>query len=159
MRDDEFMTFVAESKPRYARAIVENGGLDPDAAQTKAEHDYARLLPDGLGSEGQFLYVIEDEHGAVKGTLWFADRERNERRCAFLYDIYVAEAWRGQHIGRQAMQLLEQEVSARGLNSIELNVFGGNTIARSLYRSLGYADASVGMRKSLDAPSPARIVQ
>lgn len=157
MGDDEFAAFFAESRERYARDMVENGGLDPEAAHTKAAHDYARLLPDGLKSAGQFLYVVEDEGGAAKGALWFADQERNGRRCAFLYDIYVDEACRGQRIGRLAMQRLEQEVRARGLSSIELNVFGGNTIARALYRSLGYAETFVGMRKRLAAASPARI--
>ncbi|HEY3069525.1 MAG TPA: GNAT family N-acetyltransferase [Gaiellaceae bacterium] len=49
------------------------------------------------------------------------------------HDIHVDEASQGQGIGRLAVQLLEHEVSARELTSIELNVFGGNTIARSLY--------------------------
>lgn len=154
MRDDEFAAFVVESQERFARDMVENGGLDPEPAHTKAEHDYARLLPDGLASAGQFLFVVEDEGGAARGALWFADEERNGRRSAFLYDIHVDEISRGQGIGRLAVQLLEQEVSARGLTSIELNVFGGNTIARSLYRSLGYAETFVGMRKRLAATSP-----
>jgi ribosomal protein S18 acetylase RimI-like enzyme len=153
MRDDEFTTFVVESKRRYAREMVESADLDPDAAQAKADRDYARLLPDGLGSAAQFLYVIEDEDGAGKGTLWFADREHNEQRCAFVYDLCVDEAFRGQHIGRLAMRLLEEEVRARGIDSIELNVLGGNTVARSLYRSLGYMETFIGMRKRLDAAS------
>lgn len=153
MGDGEFTTFVVESKRRYARDMVESAGLDPDAAQAKADRDHARLLPDGLGSAAQFLYVIEDEDGAGRGTLWFADREHNEQRCAFVYDLYVDEAFRGQHIGRLAMQLLEEEVRARGIDSIELNVFGGNTVARSLYRSLGYVETFIGMRKRLDAAS------
>jgi ribosomal protein S18 acetylase RimI-like enzyme len=134
--------------------MSESGGVDPDAARTKAECDFARLLPDGVASAGQFLFVIEDELGTAKGTLWFADEERNGRRCAFLYDIRIDEDARGQGFGRLAMQQLEREVSARGLHSIELNVFGGNTVARSLYRSLGYEDTFVGMSKELPAPPP-----
>jgi len=154
MRDDEFAAFFVQSKERFARDMVEDGGLDPEPAHIKAEHDYARLLPDGLASPGQFLFVVEDEVGAARGALWFADQERNGRRCAFLYDIHVDESSRGQGMGRLAVQLLEQEVSARGLTTIELNVLGGNTIARSLYRSLGYAETFVGMRKRLAATSP-----
>ena len=84
MRSDEFPAFEAESKSGYARDLSENGGVDAGAARTKAECDFARLLPDGVASAGQFLFVIEDELGAAKGTLWFADEERNGRRCAFL---------------------------------------------------------------------------
>ena len=151
MRSDEFPAFEAESKSGYARDLSENGGVDAGAARTKAECDFARLLPDGVASAGQFLFVIEDELGAAKGTLWFADEERNGRRCAFLYDIRINEDSRGQGIGRLAMQQLEREASARGLHSIELNAFGGNTVARSLYRSLGYTETFVGMSKELPA--------
>jgi GNAT superfamily N-acetyltransferase len=154
MRPDEFASFESESKRGYARDMSENGGVDPDAARRKAEHDFARLLPDGLASASQFLFVIEDERGETKGTLWFAEEERHGRRCAFLYDIHVNEASRGQGIGRRAMQLLEREARARELDSIELNVFGGNTVARSLYHSLGYTEASVGMRKALPTENP-----
>jgi ribosomal protein S18 acetylase RimI-like enzyme len=152
MRPDEFPAFEAESKRGYAHDMSENGGVDTDAARAKAECDLARLLPDGVASAGQFLFVIQDELGAARGTLWFADEERNGRRCAFLYDIRINEDSRGQGIGRLTMQQLEREVSARGLHSIELNVFGGNTVARSLYRTLGYTETFVGMSKELPAP-------
>jgi GNAT superfamily N-acetyltransferase len=149
MRADEFPAFAATTKEGYVRDMSENGGVDPGTARTKAEEDFARLLPDGLASAGQFLFVIEDEDGAARGALWFAEEERRGRPCAFLYDIHVDEASRGQGVGRLAMQQLEQEASARGLGAIELNVFGGNVVARSLYRSLGYAETFVGMRKQL----------
>jgi ribosomal protein S18 acetylase RimI-like enzyme len=47
------------------------------------------------------------------------------------------------------MQVLEDEVRSRGLGRIALNVFGGNDIARSLYRSVGYAETAVFMSKAL----------
>jgi ribosomal protein S18 acetylase RimI-like enzyme len=153
MGQDEFAAYEAESKRGYARDMSENGGVGPEAARAKAERDFARLLPDGLDSAGQFLFVIQDELGAARGALWFAEEERNGRRCAFLYDIRVDEASRGRGVGRGAMQQFEREVSRRGLDSIELNVFGGNTVARSLYQSLGYTETFVGMLKELSGRS------
>jgi ribosomal protein S18 acetylase RimI-like enzyme len=47
------------------------------------------------------------------------------------------------------MLALEDEVHAHGLARIELNVFGGNEVARGLYRSLGNAEAAVRMDKKL----------
>jgi ribosomal protein S18 acetylase RimI-like enzyme len=149
MHPDEFPAFEASSKQGYARDTAENAGVDPAVAASKAEDDFARLLPDGVDSAGQFLFVLEDESGAARGALWFAEEERLGRRVAFLYYIRVDEAARGQGIGRLAMQLLEREAWARGLDAVELNVFGGNAIARSLYRSLGYRETFVGMRKDL----------
>jgi ribosomal protein S18 acetylase RimI-like enzyme len=34
---------------------------------------------------------------------------------------------------------------------VELNVFGGNDVARNLYRSLGYVETSIQMGKDLDS--------
>ena len=53
------------------------------------------------------------------------------------------EAMRGRGLGRRAMELAEEEANRRGLARIELNVFGGNEVARGLYRSLGYAEVAV----------------
>ena len=38
---------------------------------------------------------------------------------------------------------------ADGLDRIELNVFGGNEVARGLYRSLGFAESAVYMGKDV----------
>ena len=61
----------------------------------------------------------------------------------------IGEEHRGRGYGRAAMLLAEEEARRRGLNRIELNVFGGNTIARNLYRSLGYVETSAQMAKDL----------
>jgi RimJ/RimL family protein N-acetyltransferase len=45
-----------------------------------------------------------------------------------------------------AFEALAREL---GADRVTLNVFGGNEVARSLYRSLGYVEESVHMRKRL----------
>ena len=47
------------------------------------------------------------------------------------------------------MLALEEEVRALGFNRIALNVWGGNDVARRLYRSLAWAEDSVHMSKPL----------
>jgi ribosomal protein S18 acetylase RimI-like enzyme len=47
------------------------------------------------------------------------------------------------------MLLAEGEARRRGLSRVALNVFGGNEVARNLYRSLGYEETAVTMRKTL----------
>jgi hypothetical protein len=47
------------------------------------------------------------------------------------------------------MLLAEDEARKRGRSRLELNVFGGNEVARKLYRSLGYVEAAVHMGKDL----------
>ena len=109
------------------------------------------MLPDGLASSGQFLFALEDKGtGERVGDLWFAERDSDfGEKTAFIYSIEIFEEFRGRGLGRQAMTVLEDEVRARGLGRIALNVFGGNDVARSLYRSVGYAETAVFMSKEI----------
>jgi ribosomal protein S18 acetylase RimI-like enzyme len=45
------------------------------------------------------------------------------------------------------MRLAEDEARARGMTSLGLNVHGQNTVARSLYESLGYEITALQMKK------------
>ena len=67
----------------------------------------------------------------------------------FVYDVTIDAGQQGRGYGRAAMQLAEEEAKSRGIDRIELNVFGGNDVARGLYRSLGYVETSAQMRKDL----------
>jgi ribosomal protein S18 acetylase RimI-like enzyme len=48
------------------------------------------------------------------------------------------------------MLLAEEEARRRGIDRLALNVFGRNTVARRLYRSLGYDENAIAMSKALD---------
>ena len=96
------------------------------------------------------MLAIVEADGEAVGHVWFAESSRNDRRTIFVNDVEIDEAQRGRGLGRAAMGLVEDEARARGIDRVELNVFGGNTAARSLYRSLGYDEVAVGMRKLLD---------
>jgi len=147
---DEYAGWREESAERYAADMAENGGFAPDPARAKAELDFERTLPDGLETPGQHVWTIEDEDGAAVGTVWLGERDvPGEGRAAFVYEIRVDDAHRGRGYGRAAMLLLEDEARALGHERIDLNVFGGNVVARGLYRSLGYEERAVFMGKRL----------
>jgi ribosomal protein S18 acetylase RimI-like enzyme len=78
-----------------------------------------------------------------------AERESGFERSLWIYDVHVQERYRGRGYGKEAMLLAETEGRRRGFDRIGLNVFGGNEVARSLYRSLGYTESAVIMRKHL----------
>ena len=150
LREDEWEGFVEHSKRGYVESMVTHGGVAPDFAREKAERDFASLFSDGLATKGQYVFAVEDvETGEAVGRVWFARRQIDGEERAFLYDIDLDERVRGQGLGRRAMQLLEDEVRTQGLRRIALNVFGGNEVARGLYRSLGYAESAVWMTKEL----------
>jgi GNAT superfamily N-acetyltransferase len=145
VRDDELPALVDRLYRFYAIDLERHGGLTRAEAEQKATADHANLLPEGRPLTGHFMYMIEDEGGAAIGHLWYAERGAD----VFLYAIELDEGVRGRGYGREAMQVFEALARERGAAGIWLNVFGGNSVARSLYRSLGYAESSVHMNKRL----------
>ena len=45
------------------------------------------------------------------------------------------------------MLAFERHIAEQGFKTAALNVFGGNDVARALYRSLGYREVAVEMIK------------
>ena len=110
----------------------------------------AIALPQGIDTPDHDFYIVEAD-GADVGRLWVAERPSGGRRVLFIFEIAIDPAWQGRGHGRAAMTLAEGVARERGLSHIELNVFGANDVARHLYRSLGYVETSVQMRKALDS--------
>jgi len=149
MRSDEFRAFVEHSIVSYALGIETQGGQTAEFARKKSQEDHAAILPDGLETAGHTLWIVE-AGGEPVGFLWLAERDSGGRRVIFIYDVEIDEAHRGKGYGRAAMELAEEQARAEGIGRIELNVFGGNEVARKLYLSLGYVETSVQMGKDLE---------
>lgn len=148
MRPEEYPAFIAASKAGYTHDMVVHGGMPRAVAQKKSDDDHAAILPDGLATPGHGIFVVEADGESI-GHLWVAERGTPQRRILFIYGIEIDEAHRGRGFGRRTMLLAEAEAHARGIGRMELNVFGGNDVARGLYRSLGYAETSAQMGKDL----------
>jgi ribosomal protein S18 acetylase RimI-like enzyme len=144
LREDEYAAWGAAHQSEYERGLVEFAGLAPEAARTKADHDFPAVLPDGLATADTWIWAVEED-GRRVGTVFLGLRGGG----AWLYDITIDGAERGRGYGRAAMLALEDEVRALGHESVGLNVWAGNEVARGLYRSLGYAEESVHLRKAL----------
>ena len=144
LREDEYAGWDAAHRAEYARGLIAHVGMSPEDVEAKVERDVAAVLPDGLATAGTRIWSVEDDGRAV-GTVFVGVRDAG----AWLYDITIEEAERGRGYGRAAMSALEDEVRALGHSTIGLNVWGGNEVARGLYRSLGWVEESVHMRKRL----------
>jgi len=147
MREDEFAAWLPLVRDRYAEDMARNGGLPPEQAADLAASQLEILFPGGKPSPEQLVFVVEAAGESV-GQLWLAERA-DVQPCLFVYELYVEEPYRGRGLGRAAMLLAEDEARQRRLPRVALNVFGGNTVARNLYRSLGYGENAVSMGKDL----------
>ena len=148
MREDEFPAFLERAKLSYAQDMIENGRLDDAVAHRKSEADHASLYADGLATPGVDVLVVEAD-GERVGHVVLGKREEHGVSSAFLWDLGILEAHLGHGYGRDALELIEDEARSRGYGRIALNVFGGNEVARTLYRSAGYGETAVSMAKDL----------
>lgn len=148
LRDDEYEGWYAYVRDEFARGLIELADTPVEAAHARAEQVMADVLPEGLATPGHWVSVVERD-GERVGRLWLAEREMDGRQVLYIYDVEIEEAFRGQGLGRATMLLAEDEARARGLSRIELNVFGGNAVARRLYLSLGYAERAISMGKDV----------
>jgi ribosomal protein S18 acetylase RimI-like enzyme len=152
LRDDEYHAWRRALTDGYAEDIEKLADTPRAAARAKAETDMATILPQGLATVGHWIFALE-VGGERVGQLWLAERTMDGRRVMYVYNVEVDELHRGAGLGRAAMLLAEAQARARGIGRIELNVFGGNAVARRLYQSLGYVERAISMGKDLSDPA------
>jgi ribosomal protein S18 acetylase RimI-like enzyme len=139
---DELDAYRVRQRKDYRAQLVDWAGMSPELADRKTAEDTAELPP---GADVRALEV----DGRCVGTVSTAERTYYGEPRVFVYDLWIEPRERGNGFGREAMCAVEEEARGRGVPVVELNVWGGNTVARSLYRSLGYAERAVFMSKDL----------
>lgn len=153
MTEDDFQMYLEYSIREYAQDHMKSGIWNEEAALQEAEQMYQHLLPQGLQTPQQYLYMVVDEQIARNvGVIWFALREQGGEQQAFIYDGKVFEEFRRRGYATQVFQLLEEQAATLGATAVSLHVFGHNTAARVVYEKLGYVATSITMVKKLASP-------
>jgi ribosomal protein S18 acetylase RimI-like enzyme len=148
LSDDEFDAWFIQVRDSYGADMARDAGVDPEKAMARAAAQMDQLFPGRAPSPEQLVYVVEAD-GERVGDLWLCDRDDGLQHALFIYFVGIDEEHRGKGYGRAAMELAESEARRIGVDRIALSVFGGNTVARNLYRSLGYEETGVAMTKTL----------
>lgn len=148
MKDSEFKQYLGFMIPDYAKDISDNYNLSIDKAVEESELMMKELFPNGLSTEGQFLYNICDSQlNKHIGILWFDINKEINR--AYLYHIFIKEEYRQLGYATRAIEELQKRVKKLGMNSVALSVFGNNENAQRLYKKMGYTNSSISMHKLL----------
>jgi ribosomal protein S18 acetylase RimI-like enzyme len=142
----ELASWLERSKSAYIAERMAAGDTLAEAT-TNADASMERTFPGGSPSPLQVAGWISSE-GQRVGELWIGPYADDPQRW-WVWNVEIDEAHRGTGLGRKAMLLAENLAKANGANSIGLNVFAQNRVARNLYQSLGYEESSVQMRKAL----------
>lgn len=114
-----------------------------DPGPTPFDEERRRIIFQKFVSDPTFgrawLIVKADEPvGYVILTVSFSFEFRG--LDAFIDELYVAEAHRGQGIGQRAMAFVEDAARELRINAIHLEVSKNNAGALELYRRAGYVD-------------------
>ena len=148
---EEFAQWRDRSIATYAAEKIAVGTWPPEEAVERSQHSFDSLLPAGLATAD---HVIRRVNGNATGELigWFwvgpASAE-SAPDTAWLYDIQVLPAYRGNHYGKRFMAFAEAEARQLGFTKLGLHVFAPNPIARRLYESCGYAITDYSYAKTL----------
>jgi ribosomal protein S18 acetylase RimI-like enzyme len=147
MPPEDIGPWLEQSKADHIADRVDTGE-DPETARRSTNATSERLFPGGVPAEGQFVFLVTEDATPV-GSVWLGAGEDGPPEVWFLWSIEIDVAARGHGLGRQAVRLAEEFARRRGATKLELNVFGNNSVARSLYEGLGYRISTIQMSKVL----------
>ncbi len=155
MTPEEYQAFLPHLIEGYAQEISQNFDTPIEEARERSRKQTGELLPQGVDTPDHRLYTVRREgFPESAGVLWvFVDPPK---KTAFIYDIEIAEALRGQGIGRAVLGLLDDMLRPEGFTKIGLHVFGNNPAARHLYETAGYVVVSQNMQKNIN-PNPPNL--
>src|SRR5699024_1387107 len=137
MTEHHYPVFHQRTLDQYASDLLATGTVDgPAAARSVAADQMAQLLPDGLDTTEQLLFTAHRDtaDAPALGEVWINLRPGR----AFLYDIVVDPAHRGQGLGTQMLRAAAEVTREHDRNVLALNVFGTNDRARRLYVRFGF---------------------
>jgi ribosomal protein S18 acetylase RimI-like enzyme len=148
LTEQEYAAFRERSIPSYADDLVRARGMTREAALLESSATFAALLADAQAPERTWLLRVLTADGEAVGWLWLGPHPHREDGV-YVYDIEVDEPHQGRGLGRATMLAAEDLARGAGLRHIALNVFGWNSRAEKLYRSLGYETGWTQMAKPL----------
>ena len=146
LTEDEYAGYRARAVPLYADELVRSKGMARDEAEKNSATTFPATVADVLAEAGASISRVLTDDEPV-GWLWLAPAGVDS---LFVYDIEIDEPHRGHGLGRATMLAAEDVARAAGHRFVRLNVFGWNTNAQALYRSLGYRTDSIQMSKPLE---------
>jgi ribosomal protein S18 acetylase RimI-like enzyme len=108
-----------------------------------------QILADESVGRVYLMLAGEEVVGYIVLTLGFSLEYHG--RDAFIDEIYVKENYRGQGIGKKALQFIEEVCRELGVRALHLEVERTNTNAQAMYRRTGFAEQdSYLMTKRVD---------
>ena len=150
MTESDFQAYLAKTIPEYANEKVQAGNWSADEALERSRKEHEGFLSEGIHTPGHFLFNLLNDDNEKDGLLWYTARPKPPG-LAFIYDFEIYEPFRRRSYAIQALAALELDAAQRGLNKLELHVFGHNSAACELYKKASFIETNVIMVKSISS--------
>lgn len=120
------------------------------------ESEYDKLLPKNFVVQDYFQNVIKDEKNILLGYIvdkqiigyTFLKNIIKDENTGYLIDgLYIEENYRHKGYAKELLEYSLNLLKKENPAFIEINVLYANKIARNLYKSLGFQDFKITMRK------------
>jgi len=135
MTEEAFEHYFQDKIRRYTEVLSENIHEQGEEPSVKALKQLNNLLPKGIHTLNHSLFNIRLGNKEI-GYVWLKIEE--EKKSAFLYEIYLLEEFRAKGYGTNTMKSIEELLQQKDIVYFKLHVFGSNTGARKLYEELGF---------------------
>ena len=145
LQQEDFERFLEREIRAYAEDHVRNGNWPAEGALEWSKREFEHYLPEGIHSKDQYLYSITEKSGRKIGVLGVQVKDQK----AFIYDFVIDETFRGKGYGKETLMALDEILNSMNVESIALQVFGDNIIAKELYKKMGYEITGIQMKKRL----------
>lgn len=140
MNEAEAKAFRKFSDQDYLKHLL-NLGYQMTEAMERLKQDAARLDKD----PGIVYLSIDSDAGEVIGGFIVGLQPTS----AFLFFIYIDEAFREKGWGKKAMHALADELKSQGIPALRLSVAHENEVARKLYDNQGFRPLTHTMQLDL----------
>jgi ribosomal protein S18 acetylase RimI-like enzyme len=116
--------------------------------------DYLPYIVERLANKRGRIFVAENAGTAIGWAACYADEheffvKKEERPYGYVAELFVEEAYRGRHIGRQLLTACEDHFREVGLKTVLIGALSANIRATNAYHAAGYADYAINLRKVL----------
>ena len=136
-----------DSVLEFANSLVEERSENPDLGiifdQKQTRESEARWLMNTLSEmeAGNYVNVAaEVDGGKIIGNSHVARGKSSDEKHHGVLGVSVLKEWRGLGIGNGMLKILLDECRKEDFLSVELEVFGNNSRAISLYERLGFEE-------------------
>jgi len=94
----------------------------------------------GNAASGRVFLICAGDEVAGYTVLTFGYSLEFHGRDAFVDELFLHQKFRGQGIGRRALEFLARVCRENGVAALHLEVERKNTVAQAAYRKFGFAD-------------------